>query len=240
MDAILQERLNRAIRKAKVEQEARTPDAIAAREKELDNVLKWVLGKHLGQYRTEPVPYRLPYFVHPMGVLQQISQWGVTNIVSWKAGLAHDTREDCDVTYEQVKRAIGVEAADIVEQLTFIPSPSSPFTTAQQKAEYMKTFFDKSVEALVIKIADRCCNTLDWLDNDNEYAPKYWKKAEPLFSAMMTRREEIVLHFGGPEVPHKARGKPGYKELKAQRELGECVFTRMSYTRSQINQMCVR
>ena len=224
--------------------DANTPEALEAREKELDKTLKYVVGKHLGQYRIEPKPFRLPYIIHPMGVLQQVAQWGVTKIVTWKGALGHDLREDCSLTYDQVKRALGEETADVIEELTFIPNPDSPFSIPQQKAEYMRSFFEKSIHALVIKVADRCCNTLDWLDTDGEYGPKYWKKADELFSAMTTRREEIVRFYGGPEVrgvpPRDEAARKEYDKAKALREKGEIVFTRMCYTRTQIGQMCVR
>ena len=209
-------------------------------QKEIDDAIQYVVGKHLGQYRKEPKFCPLPYIIHPFGVLQQVAQWGITNIVTWKSSLGHDLREDCGVSFEEVGKALGIASANVIEELTFIPDPLSGMTEQQQKQEYMQSFFDKSVRALVIKVADRCCNTLDWMDSSFDYAPKYWKKAEDLFSAMLSRKEDIVRFYGGPEVKSNMRGKPGYKEAKAQRELGEVVFTRMCYTRTEIGHMLVR
>lgn len=214
-------------------------ELLQAAQKDIDKTIKWVFGKHLGQYRKHPEEMPLPYFVHPMGVLQLIAQWGITNVVTRKASVGHDVREDCGVTYEQVAKALGQETADVIEELTFIPDPKLELPDHVQKQEYMRSFMGKSVHALVIKVADRCCNTLDWIDAGGDYAPKYWKKADDLFSAFVTRKDQIVTFYGGPEPKTLGlkQNTPEFKAAKKQRELGEIVYTRMCYTRTEITRL---
>ena len=210
------------------------------RSKDIGKIVKYVVDKHDGQFRKEPRDAPLPYIVHPMDVLRQVAQWGVTDLVIWKAALGHDVREDCGVTIDEAQKVFGVKSADIIEELTFIPNGAAGYTVPQQKQEYMRSFFTKSVPALTIKIADRCCNTLDWMDTDPDYAPKYWNKADDLFSAMVTRKEDIVKFYGGPDPKVlKTKDRDKRKEAERKRELGEAIYTRMFYTRTQIARMLV-
>jgi hypothetical protein len=87
-----------------------------------------------------------------------------------------------------------------VEELSFFPDPRSNVSVPDQKAAYMKTFMTKSLRALIVKCADRICNTIDFMTGAPDYAGKYWRKAEPLFEAMMSRGEQI-LEFGPDVLP---------------------------------------
>lgn len=155
---------------------------------------------HLGQTRKCG---NLPYIVHPMGVLSIIAtDWEITNAVLWKAALCHDILEDCpDIGYDDLVKAIGSEAASVVQELTFIPDPLSGVENHVQKREYMKTFHEKSVAALVVKCADRASNTCDFLGTNPDYAVKYWKKATDLWDAMMSRGETIIETYGEDSFP---------------------------------------
>lgn len=155
--------------------------------------LDFAYRAHRGQFRKGS---GLPFIVHPLAVLSQLSEWGVTNIVVWKAGVCHDVREDCPkVAHDHLVKVIGIEAADIVEELSFFPDKGQPISYPDQKAAYMETFGSKGIPALVIKCADRICNTFDWLSTDPEYAKVYWKKAASLLEAMRERNTQINEFF---------------------------------------------
>ena len=161
--------------------------------KDLLATLDFAYRAHRGQFRKGS---GLPFIVHPLAVLSQISEWGITNLVIWKAAICHDVREDCPkVTFDHLCGVIGEEAARIVEELSFFPDRSLPIAIPEQKAQYMNTFGDKSVPALVIKWADRICNTFDFLSVDPEYAKVYWRKASKLFEAVMEREQQINEYF---------------------------------------------
>lgn len=153
----------------------------------MDTVVEFVVMAHKGQVRKHS---GLPYVVHPFQVLTCLSEWGVNCPICWKAALCHDVLEDCpQITFEMLSDVIGQEAANIVQELTFV-GPKS------EKAAYMASFATKSVQALVIKIADRWCNTNDFELHQPDYALKYWDKAEKLFDEFVNRQQEIVDCFG--------------------------------------------
>jgi len=175
-------------------------------QSEILAAIDFATDRHRGQFRKGS---GLPFIVHPMSVLTVIgTEWELRNLKVWKATICHDTKEDCGVTDEELIAVIGEDAASIVSELTFIPDPRDERPDHIQKRDYMRSFMQKSVDALVIKCADRFCNVCDWLSSDPEYAVKYWKKASDLMDAMFTRGEEISEAFGSD------------------------VFTMMKYTRS--------
>lgn len=186
----------------------------------MDEVVMFAAKCHAGQTRKGS---SLPYIVHPIGVLSLAAQWGVQSPVAHKACLCHDIREECpDVTYDQLVAVIGKEAADVCEELTFFPDTLSSLNEADQKHQYMKSFMTKSVTALVIKMADRVCNTLDFFHGgDPKYAAKYWGKGKPLFEAFKTRCEERA----GREV---------------QEFFGEEVYTQMKWSQDSVQRLVVR
>jgi GTP pyrophosphokinase len=163
---------------------------------EIQRVIDFVVLAHTGQRRNTGCPY----IVHPMAVLSQVACWGITNVVTWNAALCHDVREDCGLEYAEVRDVIGEEAADVVEELSFFFDPYDSLSKAQQKKAYMASFGDKSIHALVGKVADRLCNTRDYFEADDEYAAVYWRKASPLLDAMFVRRKEIGDFFGSESV----------------------------------------
>jgi guanosine-3',5'-bis(diphosphate) 3'-pyrophosphohydrolase len=168
-------------------------------KEDIQPVIEFMIGAHKGQIRKGS---GLPYAVHPMAVLSQLADWEIGCYKCWKAGLCHDIREERpDITLEQMIAAIGAESAGIVEELTFIPNPHTGVPDAIQKVNYMKSFGSKSVHALVVKVADRMCNTADFMSTNPSYAPKYWRKADDLFGAMMDRGEEIMKAFGRSSFP---------------------------------------
>lgn len=162
---------------------------------EIQPVIAFAVQAHQGQVRKGS---GLPYIVHPMAVLSQLASWDIRCSKTWKAAITHDILEERpDITFEELCEIVGPEAAAIVQELTFFPK--DPSTATAEKALYMRSFKDKSVEALVIKVADRICNTRDFLDTTPGYARKYWNKADDLFDTMITRGEEIAETFGiGP------------------------------------------
>lgn len=168
---------------------------------EIEKVIEFAAEKHSGQYRKNS---GLPYIVHPIGVLQLIgTNWHISDKELWKAAICHDILEDTDTTFAELVDVIGQKSALIVQELTFQIDPSSNLPNHVQKADYMKTFMGKSIEALVIKCADRCCNVYDFMAADtSDYARKYWKKADDLMDAMFARGNEINEKFGMDAFPN--------------------------------------
>lgn len=166
-------------------------------QENIQSVIEFAVKCHKDQTRKQS---GLPYIVHPMAVLAKLADWEINCYKCWKAALCHDILEDCpNVTFEQLVEAIGLDSANIVQELTFKPHGDLPERV--QKDQYMKSFHTKSIHALVIKVADRICNTMDFMSTTPDYAPKYWKKADELFFAMMARGDEMMEEFGRGSFP---------------------------------------
>lgn len=165
---------------------------------ELQQVIEFAVKAHAGQVRKHS---GLPYICHPMAVVSQLAQWDIVDNMVWKAGFCHDVLEDCPISLEELRQVIGVTAASVVEELTFVFDPGSLYTKKEQKAQYMDTFYDKSVHALVVKAADRVLNSLDFLNTDSQYARKYWLLGQTVFRAIIQKKEQISELFGPSTFP---------------------------------------
>lgn len=175
---------------------------------DLQQVVEFAVKAHANQFRKHS---GLPYICHPIGVMSQLAQWDITDVLTWKAAICHDVLEECTVKIAELQAVIGAEATEVVKELTFIPDPLVLMSNKDQKKRYMESFTHKSVHALVIKAADRALNSCDFLCSDPQYAKLYWKMASPLFAAVMGRGDEIKDTFG------------------------ESVFPRLMYSRSTLN-----
>ena len=125
-----------------------------------------------------------PYISHPAAVVALLESWGysadadddaVTLAIAW----GHDLLEDTKVTFDELLDA-SVPAPNRVvggiQHLTFDPNG------CMTKDEYIAVIGkDEPPERLVVKIADRLCNTLDFCDAGDRWAKEYLKLGEPLF-----------------------------------------------------------
>lgn len=150
---------------------------------------------HKNQHRKNS---GFPYVVHPIDVLNTLGQWGLTagDVNTAIAAICHDVLEDCEVTQEQLSLKVGDKAAAIVSELTFKVNSDSEVSAHAQKSSYLESFKEKSVTALVIKIADRICNTIDFFTQDPVYAATYWGKANELLKIAESRLADVRKEYG--------------------------------------------
>lgn len=115
--------------------------------------LKFAANKHAGQFRKGT---DIPYLVHPVEVGLYLQNLGMSHDTII-AGYLHDTLEDTDTTYDELKYTFGEKVADVVLELTEVSKKR-----ALKKAE------SYSPEAVKVKTADLMCNVTDILDDYNE------------------------------------------------------------------------
>jgi GTP diphosphokinase / guanosine-3',5'-bis(diphosphate) 3'-diphosphatase len=178
---------------------------------ELTAVINFATTKHSGQFRkhNRPNGVKLPFITHPLEVMKKLWTWGIDDWTTLAAATCHDLMEDTEVTKSDIFYLFGEQVANIVEELTFIwerREAISPFPTeytdlykqekAAAKAAYMDSFAGKSDEALVIKLADRICNTRDMVLTNPDKAKGYFEKAKSLIRAWEERRPAIADRFG--------------------------------------------
>jgi len=155
----------------------------------LQKAMKLALEWHRDQDRKYMIQgLHVPYIVHPMAVMKMVWTWGAGTESIMCAAVCHDLIEDTFMTYEFLRAIIGDQAADIVKELTL--------EEYSDKEKYLKSFSDSSIEALIIKIADRLDNVKDYMSNRPHYAKEYFDKAKDLFEALTSRVIEIQDKFG--------------------------------------------
>ena len=149
---------------------------------------------HYGAFRKGLIGgNQVPYIQHPFDVSRKLLDWGISDPIIQSASFLHDSIEEAKAkerssVERQILAIAGVEVLNLIKELTHVKD--------KDKVEYMKSFATKSIEALVIKIADRLCNVKDFNQFDRKYARKYYHKADVLFEAFRNREDEVIDKFG--------------------------------------------
>ena len=147
---------------------------------------------HSNQWRKHS---DLPYIIHPMQVLQTISGWGIHHDTTWIVALLHDTLEDTQILPDEILTNFGKDVLKYVQELTF-QSHHKAQERKIAKNQYLKDFDQKNIVSLVVKIADRLCNTRDFLVGQQQYAKIYFHKADCLFEILRQRKQEVIDTYG--------------------------------------------
>lgn len=153
--------------------------------KAVRRMARLAISAHEGQFRSGPGD--LPYVVHPHAVVAMLKSWGysvwrdpVTLAVAW----GHDILEDTDTPEDAIRSVddkLGERILDGIKMLTFKPNvPSGHPEYGRLKADYINQVANNAPpEIIVVKIADRLCNTIDMGNSD--YARTYYGYGNPLF-----------------------------------------------------------
>jgi GTP diphosphokinase / guanosine-3',5'-bis(diphosphate) 3'-diphosphatase len=157
----------------------------------LNKAMEFANKSHASQTRNNGIPY----IVHPVAVMGMVRQWGIEDEEVLSAALLHDVIEDTGVTKEQLLSDFSARVATLVDHLTHYEGIS--------KSDYIKSFGNVPIEALLIKLADRICNVNDFLIDNPAYTVKYASKGLPIIEAFVDRKNEIEEAFG-PELIKRA------------------------------------
>lgn len=130
-------------------------------------------------------PYRkgsgnIPYIVHPEAVVKLLKEWGYTTDKNPRAiyvGWAHDMLEEASDAEEASHKII--EACAEYAQAVFSGVRELSWDELEDKDDYLRRIGQKAAsELLAVKIADRLCNTLDFIAAGNSWGRKYFRKGE--------------------------------------------------------------
>lgn len=138
---------------------------------------------------------KAPYFVHPARTQAIIVKWaeywafdGVGQADVWAAALLHDVVEDTKLTLGDLEH-LGF-SADVVSYVRMLSIP--PNLAANRATEWMlSTLEGAPLEVVLIKLADRTDNLLDWPPKGDEMPDRYTESSERLLALAVRRRSEI-------------------------------------------------
>ena len=125
----------------------------------------FILEKHADQKRKSGEPY----VVHPVSVAKILSDMNM----DWEtvvAGFLHDTLEDTQTTFEEIKEAFGEGVAKIVEGVTKISKFKFKSYKDAQAENFRKLILAtaEDIRVVIVKLADRLHNmrTLHFLSEE--------------------------------------------------------------------------
>lgn len=112
--------------------------------------------KHQAQVRKDA--NKTPYIVHPIGVADQlITLARVRDVAIIQAALLHDTVEDTETTFEEIKGEFGEEVASLVAEVT----DDKSLSREERRRIKIVSAPEMSEGAALIKLSDVCYNIRD-------------------------------------------------------------------------------
>jgi GTP diphosphokinase / guanosine-3',5'-bis(diphosphate) 3'-diphosphatase len=99
-----------------------------------------------------------PYINHPIAVANVLAnEAGITDPIILAAALLHDTIEDTDTTPEELEAAFGRDITGIVVEVT----DDKSLLKHERKRLQIEHAATLSIEAKLVKLADKICNVRD-------------------------------------------------------------------------------
>jgi guanosine-3',5'-bis(diphosphate) 3'-pyrophosphohydrolase len=127
--------------------------------------LAFAAHKHRDQRRKDAEAS--PYINHPIALADVlVNEGGITDVEVICAALLHDTVEDTATTPQELEKAFGARIARIVAEVT----DDQALPKAERKRLQIEHAASISVEAKLVKLADKICNLRDVVD----HPPAQW------------------------------------------------------------------
>ena len=155
----------------------------------LDRAIVFAVEAHRN---TERRGKGFPYIVHPMEAVEIVAT--ITNDQELlAAAILHETIEDTDVTYEQLKREFGDRIADIVyaESDRFVEGVSEENSWHVRKQAAITRLAEAPHDAKIVAMGDK-------LSNMRAIARDYKMKGDALWQIFhVTDKESHAWHYRG-------------------------------------------
>ena len=126
----------------------------------IQHALDFAVLAHKHQSRKLDGDLGVPYVIHPLDVVRELAIFGINrkdHVDVWQAALLHDVIEDTHVAEGTIAEMFGDKVLSIIKELTFRSrrEGESGKEYQKEKRDHLASYSDKSVEALVIKVAHR-------------------------------------------------------------------------------------
>lgn len=126
--------------------------------RELVKCFNFAAVKHRYQRRKDVE--KTPYINHPIGVAYILTEEaGITDLATLQAAILHDTVEDTNTTFSEIKEHFGEEVCNIVKEVT----DDKTLPSAQRKLLQIEHAPNASYKAKLVKLADKLYNLRDLL-----------------------------------------------------------------------------
>lgn len=114
-------------------------------------------GKHRNQRRKDAEAS--PYINHPIALARVLVEAGIEDPVVLCAAVLHDTVEDTETRFEELREQFGAEIANVVAEVT----DDKSLDKAMRKQLQVEHAATSSPQAKLVKLADKICNLRDLL-----------------------------------------------------------------------------
>jgi len=134
-------------------------------ESQLFEALAFAAHKHRRQRRKDVEAS--PYINHPIALARTLSvEGGIVDTKTLIAAVLHDTVEDTDTTFEEIRAMFGAKVADTVREVT----DDTRLDKAERKRLQIEHAPQMSKRAALVKLADKTSNLRDVAANP----PRGW------------------------------------------------------------------
>lgn len=147
----------------------------------IEKAIEFATIKHMGQFRKGS---NIPYIVHPVDVMQILTANSLDD-ETIMAGILHDTIEDTNTTYEELKDMFGENVANMVAA----ESEDKSKSWKERKQRTIDELPNKSKEVQCICCADKLSNIRTIYNDLGVIGDLVWKK----FNAP---KEQIKWYYG--------------------------------------------
>ena len=138
----------------------------------------------------------VPYIEHPRAVVAQLKVWGMTedaNPVPLAVAWGHDLVEDTRVPAITILNAAGEHGLEVFEGILYLTFSRKEYPAASDHDEADRRYMERLAreappEILMVKLADRICNTRDFMRDPPKDEPtkpaRYLHEADPILAAV--------------------------------------------------------
>lgn len=174
-----------------------------------------------------------PYIIHPLATAEIMTELHVDK-ETLSAAILHDTVEDTDVTYEELKEKFGVNVADLVEGVTKLSRITYSSREEMQAENFRKMFLAmaEDIRVVLIKLADRLHNMRTMKFKQPERQIEKAQEALDIYAPLAHRLgiykikwelEDLSLRFLEPDVYYELVGAIAQKRSERERFLEDIV-----------------